>query len=157
MKNKKKTPVRRQVPVYEGQYEAERTDAARLKRMQQAAADQMRGQGKYTYASGAVYEGQWEDGKPHGQGKYTKVGGEVYEGQWKAQKKHGQGKLTYASGDVYKGQWEAGKRHGQGKYTEWAVPFGGVWKSLEGQWQNDKQVGLHTGLKKDGSAFEKTF
>ena len=30
-----------------------------------------------------IYEGQWQDGKPHGKGKYTNPKGEVYEGKFK--------------------------------------------------------------------------
>ena len=39
--------------------------------------------GKYTFANGDIYEGQWQDGKMHGQGKYTFVSGAIYEGQWR--------------------------------------------------------------------------
>ena len=29
-----------------------------------------------------TYSGDWVDGKPHGKGKYTYASGEVYEGDW---------------------------------------------------------------------------
>ena len=54
---------------------------------------------------------------------------------------HGQGKMTYADGNVYEGQWEADKKHGQGKFT-WASGNGFRKISLEGQFQNNKQVKL---------------
>ncbi len=38
--------------------------------------DKMRGQGRYVFASGAVYEGQFDDNKFHGQGRYTWPNGE---------------------------------------------------------------------------------
>ena len=46
----------------------------------------MNGRGKSTDVSGAVYDGEWKDGKQYGQGKYTYVGGNVYDGEWKDRK-----------------------------------------------------------------------
>ena len=40
----------------------------------------MHGKGKYSYADGNVYEGDWKDGKKHGKGKYSWASGDVYEG-----------------------------------------------------------------------------
>lgn len=39
----------------------------------------MQGHGKFTYASGALYEGQWLQNKYHGQGRYAWADGQVYE------------------------------------------------------------------------------
>ena len=30
-----------------------------------------------------MYEGEWEEGKPHGHGKYVHADGRVYEGEFK--------------------------------------------------------------------------
>ena len=87
---------------------------------------------KLTYTDGAVYEGEWKDGKSHGQGKCTYPDGAAYEGDWKDDKKHGQGKLTYPDGAAYEGDWKDGKKHGQGKYTY------ADGRRYEGEFQDDK-------------------
>ena len=93
------------------------------------------GEGKYTYANGDTYEGQYQHGKPHGEGKSTYANGDTYEGQYQHDKRHGEGKYTYANGTTYEGQWQHGKRHGEGKYTY----ANGT--TYEGQWQHDKRHG----------------
>ena len=40
------------------------------------------GKGKYVWASGDVYEGDWVNGERTGQGKHTSTSGEVHEGVW---------------------------------------------------------------------------
>ena len=45
--------------------------------------DQRHGQGKYWYASGAVYDGGWEHGKMHGMGCYTSASSSRFEGKFK--------------------------------------------------------------------------
>merc|ERR1740124_1882960 len=64
------------------------------------------GTGKYSWADGGVYEGDWKDGKMHGKGKYSYANGGVYEGDWKDGKMHGKGKYSFANGDVYEGYFE---------------------------------------------------
>ena len=67
-------------------------------------------------------QGEFWDGKKHGFGKYTWANGDVYEGEWKdGTQGHGFGKYTLAHGDVYEGEWKDLKQHGRGKYThvEW--------------------------------------
>lgn len=56
--------------------------------------------GKYTYANGDVYEGQWKNGKKDGKGKdgYKVIG-----------------TMNYANGDKYDGQWKDDKKSGLGK------------------------------------------
>lgn len=41
------------------------------------------GQGKLTWSSGAVYEGQWENDRRNGQGTLTYANGYVESGTWK--------------------------------------------------------------------------
>jgi hypothetical protein len=53
------------------------------------------GHGRYTFPSGAVYDGRWQNGHMHGQG----------------------GTLTYPNGDRYTGGWYNGKKHGPGTYV----------------------------------------
>jgi hypothetical protein len=41
--------------------------------------DEMHGQGKFCFASGACYEGCWEHNKYQGQGRYTFPDGKAYQ------------------------------------------------------------------------------
>jgi hypothetical protein len=59
--------------------------------------------GTFKFADGAVYEGDWIDGKYHGTGKFSFGNGDVYEGGFRNGKYHGTGKLTYADGTVQEG------------------------------------------------------
>ena len=46
----------------------------------------------------------------HGRGKFTFADGSTYEGDYVTGEMHGRGKYTVASGDVYHdGHWENGK------------------------------------------------
>ena len=75
------------------------------------------GKGKLTfYASGDVYEGGWVDDKRSGQGKYSYTSGACYEGEYKAGLCHGRGKFTYLNKDVFEGEWKDDKRNGPGVY-----------------------------------------
>lgn len=110
----------------------------------QEVAPPTSGSGKFYYANGATYEGEWalpeppqpEDGEEaapaegeeatdevpkippvrQGQGKYTH-GEYVYEGEWSNDKMHGVGKFLYASGASYEGDWVDNVYSGKGKYT----------------------------------------
>jgi hypothetical protein len=42
---------------------------------------------------GASYIGMWEDGSKHGKGRYRWAGGKVYEGEWVNGQQQGYGKL----------------------------------------------------------------
>ena len=42
--------------------------------------------------------------------------GAKYEGEYQNDLKHGRGKYTYPNGDIYDGEWSEGKRHGKGLY-----------------------------------------
>ena len=45
--------------------------------------DYAHGKGTYTYASGAVYDGDFKDGTMHGKGTMTYADGGVYVGEYK--------------------------------------------------------------------------
>lgn len=75
------------------------------------------GHGVYTYRNGAVYDGEWADGRKQGQGKQVQPDGSVYTGQWQDNLQNGQGRMKWANGDVYVGQWSAGHMHGKGVFT----------------------------------------
>ena len=76
------------------------------------------GIGKYTWADGSLYEGEWEDGLRHGQGIMTETDGRSYSGQWQRDKKHGYGIYKRPSGAVYEGQWEGDVIQGRGTFTD---------------------------------------
>ena len=42
----------------------------------------MHGTGKYVYADGSTYDGQWLDSKMHGKGVYMFANGNKYDGEW---------------------------------------------------------------------------
>ena len=68
--------------------------------------DKINGQGKYTYANGNVYEGDWKEDKMNGRGTLTWTNGNVYVGEWKENKINGQDKKTSATGHVvHEGKW----------------------------------------------------
>ena len=117
------------------------------------------GKGKYTYANGDVYVGEYRNGRKNGKGIYEWVNGNVYDGDWLANKRHGKGKVTWANGNVYVGEYRNCLRNGKGKFT-WtngAVYVGefldglrnglgtdtSMWKvrRYQGEWSNDKMHG----------------
>ena len=74
------------------------------------SSSKIHGQGNFAYATGDVYEGEWQACKMHGRGKFIFADWEMYEGQYEEDKKHGHGKYTYPDGDVFEGQWRNDKR-----------------------------------------------
>lgn len=91
------------------------------------------GKGKYTWANGNVYDGDWKNDKMHGKGKYTWADGNVYDGNWKNDKMDGKGKYTWANGNVYEGGWKKDKKHGKGTYK---LVNG---DKYEEEWENDRK------------------
>ena len=78
-------------------------------------------QGKRTFASGIVDEGEFKYSNLHGQGKRTYLHGSVEKGEFYANRLHGQGKITYSYGSVgvvEEGEFKDGKLHGQGKKSD---------------------------------------
>ncbi|XP_067286158.1 radial spoke head 10 homolog B isoform X2 [Pseudorasbora parva] len=51
------------------------------------------------------YTGEFVQGMRHGQGKFSYASGAVYSGEWKHDKKHGQGRYTFENGRVYEGEF----------------------------------------------------
>ncbi len=64
---------------------------------------------RVTFATGAVYEGDFVDGKQTGKGRYTFANGAVYEGDFVDDKRTGKGRITFANGDVYEGDFVDGR------------------------------------------------
>ena len=89
--------------------------------------------------SGAIYEGNWLNGKPHGEGKLTWVDQTYHEGsftdgkrngygtcvkkwgtmkgQWTDNKMNGQGEMSFLKGAIYQGNFYNSRAHGQGTLT----------------------------------------
>ena len=67
------------------------------------------GYGKYIYADGAVYEGEFKNNMAHGKGKMTDADGETYEGEFKEGERHGRGKCVLPDGTVQDGYFENGE------------------------------------------------
>lgn len=88
------------------------------------------GTGKYSYANGDTYEGQFKDGKMEGFGEYKSKDGKTYKGQWKGGMKNGHGVLTskhelhydgktciHESERIYDGHWKDNFWDGYGVLT----------------------------------------
>ena len=58
--------------------------------------------GSFSWPSGAVYSGEFCDGRRNGCGKQTWPEGSSYEGQFFNDMRHGYGIQTCSSGEVYK-------------------------------------------------------
>jgi hypothetical protein len=108
------------------------------------------GKGKYRYANGDIYEGQWADNKKYGLGKFTYAAGSVEEGRWVDNEQKlfftfetrtgdfsGTGTIEDTSIGTYVGDIKYGKKHGYGtmKYIDTS-------KKLDtGYWRNDVYQG----------------
>lgn len=68
------------------------------------------GVGKYTYASGAYYQGSYADGEKMGEGEYRFANGDLYIGTYKNNKANGKGTYKYVNGDVYEGTFKDDKK-----------------------------------------------
>ncbi len=90
--------------------------------------------------TGCVYGNCFE-----GYGKYVWASGDEYIGNWKNNQQNGNGSFTFASGGKYTGEFKNGKRNGTGTYI-WSDG-----EKYTGQWMNDKQHGEGTYYKKDGT------
>lgn len=91
----------------------------------------------------------------NGTGKHLDLQGAVYEGQFKNGKRNGKGKCTEANGVVYEGEWKENKREGYGKafYKVKGYDFANKSWSYEGTWKNDVMNGKGTYVAGDGSYY----
>ena len=55
------------------------------------------------------YEGQWVDGIKQGAGKYTFGSGDVFTGNYENNVRHGEGKLVKVDGEERTENWKEGK------------------------------------------------
>lgn len=102
---------------------------------------EMTGFGVYTFKNG-VYDGHVFRGIRHGQGTLTlraEVGAKSatkYVGEWHLGKRHGTGTSHYANGGFYDGDWVDDKRCGHGGCR---YPNG---DAFEGEWRDDVKHGI---------------
>ncbi|KAI3680999.1 hypothetical protein L6452_35779 [Arctium lappa] len=109
------------------------------------------GKGKFSWPSGATYEGQFKNGYMHGEGTFTGSLNDTYKGCWVMNKKHGKGGLSYANGDHYDGDWRKELQDGQGSYQ---------WNSghrYVGQWKKGKMNGNGTLIWGNGHRYDGTW
>ncbi|MCD9558371.1 hypothetical protein HAX54_015721 [Datura stramonium] len=88
------------------------------------------GKGKFSWPSGATFEGEFKSGRMEGSGTFIGSDGDMYKGSWSADRKHGYGQKHYSNGDYYEGHWKRNLQDGQGRY---------VWKNgneYVGEWKN---------------------
>ena len=70
----------------------------------------------------------------HGFGKFTFADGKTYEGQYFNDKKHGYGIFSWLNSKRYEGWWTDGKQDGYG------ILYDGTTKKLFGQWKDGQKV-----------------
>ena len=74
------------------------------------------GRGVQVFPDGAVYSGEFVDGKHEGTGRLSSASGDVYHGKWKMGQPHGHGVETYMTGERYEGYWKNGRKVGRGRF-----------------------------------------
>lgn len=74
--------------------------------------------GKFCYANGDEYEGDFWKGQRHGQGTMLYAqDNSMYTGAWEHNQQHGYGIKDWGDGIRYEGEWKGDKMHGIGKYS----------------------------------------
>ena len=100
------------------------------------------GRGRYTWAvSGAVYDGEWKDGRPHGSGVMTVPGADGYEytGDFVDGQRSGRGRCHFANGRIYDGEWKADEMNGSG--TAHGAPGADDYEVYTGPFEMGKRSG----------------
>ena len=104
------------------------------------------GKGRCEWADGAIYNGDWKEGKKSGKGKYA-AGKARYDGEWVDDKYQGQGVYLEENGDRYIGSFSKGERHGFGRCLY------GDGTKYEGEWKEGKRWGQGTCIYSDGDVY----
>lgn len=92
------------------------------------------GKGKYTWADGSYYNGEWVNNKKEGIGEYKFKDGSLFNGDWVNNKRNGLGKFISSSGDTYYGFYKNDMRNGEGKRS---YTVGNIKVSQNGIFKND--------------------
>ncbi|RLM97735.1 phosphatidylinositol 4-phosphate 5-kinase 6-like [Panicum miliaceum] len=106
------------------------------------------GRGKFSWTSGATYEGDFAGGYMHGHGTYIGEFGDTFAGLWASNLRHGRGTQAYANGDVYDGHWRDGLQDGHGRY---------IWRQgheYVGTWKASDMHGCGTVIWADGDRYD---
>jgi len=109
----------------------------------------LNGFGKYRFANGAVYEGNFVNGRASGKGNVKYADGSTYVGDFVNGKMEGRGIYLYANGNTYNGGWANNLKSGQGTQT--------LKQSDElyvGQFSGDKRNGKGKATYKNGDTYE---
>lgn len=93
---------------------APRAAPARVKPAAPRRAGDLNGFGRYEWANGTYYSGEWVNGAMHGTGVMVTSAGDRYEGAWDLNRKHGFGVYTWGNGDSYSGEFRDDVMHGFG-------------------------------------------
>ena len=101
--------------------------------------------------NGAIYIGQWKDGKRHGRGTQIWPNGARFEGHWKNDKAQGKGRFIHENGDVYEGDFVNDRANGKGVF----IHTNGV--KYEGEWLEDLQHGMGIETWPDGSFYNGSY
>lgn len=117
----------------------------------------MFGHGVYSYATGEVYEGCFQDNMRHGHGmlrsgKLTSFSPSMFIGQWVMDKKTGYGVFDdITRGEKYMGMWQEDLRQGNGiVVTQFGLYY-------EGTFSSNKMMGTGILLSEDDTVYEGEF
>jgi hypothetical protein len=112
------------------------------------STDNPDGPGTLRVDDGAVYDGDWKDGKRHGQGVLATLDGDIYRGGWCEGAYYGYGVFVWSDGRLYRGDYNLnGERHGNAIMT-W--PYGAHY---QGEYAHDKRNGQGTYVYADGRCY----
>jgi hypothetical protein len=132
------------------------------------------GNGKYVWADGSNYSGNFSNGKMDGWGAYIGADGSSYNGDWNMGKKEGYGNFRWKNGDSYSGYFQGDKRSGKGVFVSvLGERYDGYWKNdfaegkgeylwangtkYIGEWKEGKMNGQGILLYADGNVEQGTF
>ena len=133
------------------------------------------GDGIYTFATGAIYDGTWKEGERSGFGRTISSNGEEYNGNYENDNRSGFGIYSFPSGEIYSGEWKDDLKQGLGKLlyqngiTKYVGSFqegkiNGIGKkvyysgnSYEGEWVDGAHQGQGTYTWADGNQYVGNF
>jgi len=87
------------------------------------------------YKNKNLYEGEYDNGI-RGKGKFSYADGSIYSGNFAKNKRSGYGEMVYSFGLTYKGNWVTNEVDGQGQFYLTSTQV----KIAEGVWKTDKSI-----------------